>query len=128
MRSSRQRASVPPEMVEQAICEVWLGLAVKPQDWVRLARVRPALAAKVPGVPRELVDAVLMDMARRLLPSEGFQAVLVHLAPDSNRKVLTSDDHEASVRLGREEMHLLAIEDDYFTATGWRKRGRRWVR
>lgn len=39
---------------------------------------------------------------------------MVHLAPDSNRKVLTDADHAAALRIGSEDKHLLAIEDDYF--------------
>jgi hypothetical protein len=34
----------------------------------------------------------------------------VHLVPEANRKALTVADHEAAVRIGGEENHLISIE------------------
>ncbi|MGH8966762.1 MAG: hypothetical protein ACRDXB_15745 [Actinomycetes bacterium] len=73
-------------------------LKKKPQDWVRLARLRP----KLDGAERSEVDATLLAMTR---------TGLVHLAPDSDRKALTADDHEAAIRIGKEDKHLVAIEE-----------------
>ena len=70
----------------------------KPQDWVRLARLRP----KLDGAERSEVDAALLAMTR---------TGLVHLAPDSDRKALTADDHAAAIRIGKEDKHLVAIEE-----------------
>jgi hypothetical protein len=48
------------------------------------------------------VDEVLLRMMK---------TGTVHLAPDSNRKMLTEADHEAAVRIGGENNHLIAIEE-----------------
>jgi hypothetical protein len=40
----------------------------------------------------------------------------VHLAPDSNRKVLKAVDHESAIRLGSEDKHLIAIDPDFFSS------------
>lgn len=83
--------------LEELIRDLYGELSVKSQDWIRLARIRP----QTDGIDREAVDAVLMKMIK---------TGRVHLAPDSNRKVLTDEDHRAAVRIGGEENHLLAIE------------------
>jgi hypothetical protein len=97
-----ETASLTDE-VQAAICEAYLQLSVKQQDWVRLAKLRPAVP-----YPDAEVTAALM-----LMTSSG----LAHLAPDSNRKVLTDADHAAAVRVAGEENHLLAIENDFFDNT-----------
>lgn len=86
--------------LRDAIVVAYLELCVDNQDWIRLARIRPLVNA-----PREMVDAELLAMMR---------GGSVHLAPDSNRKVLTEEDHAAAIRFGNEDHHLLAIEDDFF--------------
>jgi hypothetical protein len=80
------------------IRKVYRELSVKTQDWIRLARIRPRLN----GADRTEVDDVLLKMMK---------TGTVHLAPDSNRKVLTDDDHAAAVRIGSEDLHLMAIEE-----------------
>ncbi|MFC7614475.1 hypothetical protein ACFQV2_14045 [Actinokineospora soli] len=87
-----------PADLETLVRAVYLDLSVKPQDWVRLAKLRPRLD----GAPREEVDDVLLKMVK-----EG----VAHLAPDSNRKVLTDADHAAAIRVAGEDNHLLAIEE-----------------
>jgi hypothetical protein len=84
--------------LESLIRAVYFDLSVKPHDWIRLARIRP----KLNGADRADVDAVLLKMMR---------TGRVHLSPDSNRKMLTEDDHAAAVRIGGEDLHLLAIEE-----------------
>jgi hypothetical protein len=125
----RKRAALRPELVEHLICESWLELAAKHGDWVRLARLRPLLAVKAGAdIPKVTVDAALVSMVTRVLPcQDGFRATCVHLAPESNRKAMTADDHEAAIRIGTEDKHLLAIEDDYFAVSGWRRKKGRWV-
>ncbi|QFZ16977.1 hypothetical protein [Saccharothrix syringae] len=84
--------------LESVIRAAYLELSAKPQDWVRLARLRPRLN----GADRDEVDAVLLEMVR---------TGTVHLAPDSNRKVLTEADHAAAIRIAGEDNHLVAIEE-----------------
>lgn len=84
--------------LESLIRTVYLDLSVKPQDWIRLARIRPELT----GSDKGEVDALLLEMTK---------TGTVHLTPDSNRKVLTDDDHAAAVRIGGEDKHLIAIEE-----------------
>jgi hypothetical protein len=84
--------------LESLIREVYLELSVGRQDWIRLARIRPRLN----GADKSEVDEVLLKMMK---------TGTVHLAPDSNRKVLTDADHEAAVRIGGEDKHLIAIEE-----------------
>ncbi|MFE2755020.1 hypothetical protein ACFXGA_23760 [Actinosynnema sp. NPDC059335] len=84
--------------LESVIRAAYQALSVKPQDWVRLARLRPELN----GADRDEVDAVLLEM---------FKNGEIHLVPESNRKALTEADHEAAIRIGSEDKHLMAIEE-----------------
>ena len=84
--------------LEALIRAAYQELSTKPQDWVRLAKLRP----KLNGAGKDEVDQTLLAMTR---------SGLVHLAPDSNRKVLTDADHAAAVRIGKESKHLIAIEE-----------------
>ncbi|WP_216210597.1 hypothetical protein [Amycolatopsis aidingensis] len=87
--------------LESRLLDAYTELASKPQDWIRLARLREAL-----GNPDKAeMDQILLAMTR---------TGLAHLAPDSNRKTLTDADHAASVRIGSEHKHLIAIEPDYW--------------
>ncbi|NUT90877.1 MAG: hypothetical protein HOY78_02490 [Saccharothrix sp.] len=83
--------------LESTIRQAYADLSVKPQDWVRLAKLREKLG----GASKDEVDEVLMAMVR---------TGTVHLAPDSNTKVLTDEDRAAAVRIAGEDNHLLAIE------------------
>ena len=87
--------------VQRAICEAYLQLSVKQQDWVRLVRLRAALPQLTPTD----VDAALMVMI-----STGE----VHLAPDSNRKALTPEDHRDAIHIGNEALHILAISPEFY--------------
>jgi len=89
---------IRPADLESLIREAYQELSVKPQDWVRLAKLRP----KLNGAGKDEVDQVLLAMAR---------TGLVHLAPSSNRKALTEDDHAAAIRIGSQDKHLMAIEE-----------------
>ncbi|MEV7551530.1 hypothetical protein AB0N89_18055 [Amycolatopsis sp. NPDC089917] len=84
--------------LESLIRDVYAELSVGVQDWIRLARLRP----KLNGADKDEVDATLIKMAK---------TNTVHLAPDSNRKVLTDADHAAAVRVGGEDKHLIVIEE-----------------
>jgi hypothetical protein len=84
--------------LESLIRKEYHELSVKPQDWVRLAKLRPRLN----GADKDEVDRVLLAMTR---------TGLVHLAPDSNNKTLTDADRTAAIRIGKEDKHLVAIEE-----------------
>lgn len=89
---------VAEETLESLIHKVYDQLKTKPQDWVRLAHLRP----KLNGAGKDEVDDTLLSMTR---------TGLVHLAPDSDRRALTDDDHQAAIRIGKEDKHLVAIEE-----------------
>lgn len=86
-----------PARIEERILAAYTGLAREPRAWVGLVDLRPKLA----GVPTEAVDAVLKELSRTGRAS---------LVPDSNRKALKAADHEAAIRIGGEENHLISIE------------------
>jgi hypothetical protein len=84
--------------LESLIREAYQDLLDPAQDWVRLARLRP----RIDDVDRAEVDDLLLKMIK---------TGLVHFAPDSNTKALTEVDHEAAIRVGGEDKHLMAIEE-----------------
>ncbi|MGC7102506.1 hypothetical protein ACPZ19_48220 [Amycolatopsis lurida] len=84
--------------LESLIRQAYRALATAPQDWIRLARIRP----KLNGADKSEVDEVLLEMMK---------TGTVHLAPDSNRSALTDADHAAAVRIGGEDKHIIAIEE-----------------
>ena len=84
--------------LESLIRSVYEELAVEPQDWIRLARIRPRLN----GADKGEVDETLVKMMK---------TGTVHLAPESNTKVLTAEDHAAALRVGSEDLHLVAMEE-----------------
>lgn len=88
---------VEPADLESLIRTAYRELSQMPEDWVRLARLRP----KLDGADRSEVDRTLVAMVK----GGG-----VHLVPDSNRKALTREDHAAAIRVGSEDKHLMAIE------------------
>ncbi|MBL7256213.1 hypothetical protein [Paractinoplanes lichenicola] len=71
-------------------------LAEKPGDWVGLRRLRPFFA----DVPRDELDEALRQLSDR---------GAVTIVPESNQRTLTAADHEAALRLGGQENHLLAV-------------------
>jgi hypothetical protein len=89
---------IRPADLESLIREAYQELSVKPQDWVRLAKLRP----KLNGAGKDEVDEVLLAMVR---------TGLVHLAPSSNRKALTDEDNDAAITIGGQDKHLMAIEE-----------------
>lgn len=89
---------INPSDLETLIRKAYQELSVKPQDWVRLAKLRPRLN----GADKSEVDDVLLRMIR---------TGTVHLAPDSDRKSLTDADRTAAIRVGTQDKHLVAIEE-----------------
>lgn len=83
--------------LESLIRAAYQELKKKPQDWVRLADLRPRLS----GADRNDVDRVLLVMT-----TDGLT-----LAPDSDRRAVTDADRAAAIRIGSEDKHLVAIEE-----------------
>jgi hypothetical protein len=86
----------PDGDLESRIRLAYRELVREPRGWVGLVDLRPKL-----GAPAEEVDAVLKRMS---------SAGKVHLVPEDIRKALTAADHEAAIRIGGEDNHLLSIE------------------
>ncbi|UOZ04109.1 hypothetical protein [Amycolatopsis sp. WQ 127309] len=89
-------ADVEPEDLEGRIRVAYGELVREPRGWVGLVDLRPKL-----GAPADEVDAVLKELSR---------TGQAHLVPEDNRKVLNAADHEAAIRIGGEDNHLLSIE------------------
>ncbi|UVS78436.1 hypothetical protein [Actinokineospora sp. UTMC 2448] len=86
-----------PEEIEIRVRAAYRKLAAAPRDWVRLVDLR----SELDGAPRTAVDDVLKELSRTR------QA---HLVPEANRKALGPVDHEAALRVGGEDNHMIAIE------------------
>lgn len=71
-------------------------LADRPGDWVSLSKIRPLLV----DVPKADLDKALEQM---------LDAPDVRLDPEVNRHRLDAQEKEASVRIGGEDRHKLAI-------------------
>ncbi len=78
------------------IVSAYDALAHEPGAWVNLSRLRPFFA--------DLARADLDEALRELSLQDG-----VNIVPESNQRTLTAADHEAALRLGGQEKHLLAI-------------------
>jgi hypothetical protein len=89
--------NVEQSSIEERIRTAYTKLAGSPQDWVGLVDLRPLLG----GAARADVDAVLKELSK---------AGRITLVPESNRKALTPADHEAAIRIGGEDNHLISIE------------------
>ncbi|MFG1646186.1 hypothetical protein ACGFMK_38405 [Amycolatopsis sp. NPDC049252] len=92
-RAEEEVSNVP---LEERIRVAYRELVREPRGWVGLVDLRPKL-----GAPAAEVDAVLKKLS---------SAGKVHLVPEDNRKALTAADHEAAIRIGGEDNHLLSIE------------------
>jgi hypothetical protein len=82
--------------LEERIRIAYRELVKEPRGWVGLVDLRPKL-----GAPAAEVDAVLKKLS---------SAGKVHLVPEENRKALTAADHDAAIRIGGEDNHLISIE------------------
>lgn len=91
-----ESAPEPVEDLETRIRVAYRELVKEPRGWVGLVDLRPKL-----GAPAAEVDAVLKRLSL---------AGKVHLVPEDIRKALTAADHEAAIRIGGEDNHLLSIE------------------
>ena len=79
-------------------------------EWVRLTDLRKQLG----DIPKAAQDTILKAL-RQANPD-------VHFAPDSNRKVLTAQDHDSAHLIGGEPNHLVSIEryDEQGRKLSWR--------
>ncbi|WP_436493412.1 hypothetical protein [Actinokineospora sp. HUAS TT18] len=87
--------------IDARIRAAYFQLAPKRQAWVGMVDLRAQLA----DIPRDEVDDTLRHMSR----TDGQRVIL---APESNRKVLTQAHHDAAVRFGGDDNHLLVILPD----------------
>jgi hypothetical protein len=93
----KSRTELTPEEIEDRIRGAYKELVRSPGGWVGLVDLRPLLG----DVPTAVVNAVLKELSR---------TGQAHLVPESNRKVLNAADHEAAIRIGGEDNHLISIE------------------
>ncbi|MGK5684906.1 hypothetical protein [Actinoplanes sp. URMC 104] len=94
MRAAGKKAA--EDDLRPRVLSTYEALALHPGVWVSLTRLRPFFA----DVPRARLDDALLRL------SDSGEATFV---PESNQKALTAADHEAALRLGGQENHLLAI-------------------
>lgn len=87
-----------PLSTKESIGAAYKALSSTPGKFVKLTELRPLVG----GSDREDVDSTLMAMMR---------AGDVHLSPDSDRRGLTDADHEAAIRVGREDKHMIAFDE-----------------
>lgn len=92
----RAEPSVPPVDLRPRIRATYAALAAEPRDWVSLRRLRPFFS----DVPRPELDVALTELSRE---SD------VNFVPENNQRMLTEADHEASLHLGGQDKHLLAV-------------------
>jgi hypothetical protein len=85
-----------PSNLEVRLRNAYAALATEPGAWVALARLRPFFA----DVDRADADEALLRLSR---------ASDVNLVPENNQKTLTDVDRAASIRVGGQDKHLLAI-------------------
>jgi hypothetical protein len=84
--------------IDDRIRQAYGELAARPEEWVRLADLRPLL-----GSPKKAdVDDALRRMERE---------AQVHIVPSSDQQNLTRADHLAAVRIGGEDNHRISIGD-----------------
>ncbi|MGW7534706.1 hypothetical protein [Amycolatopsis sp. NPDC054798] len=77
-------------------------LARQSGDWIGLADLREALG----DIHPDELNRAMRDLSR---------TGNAHLVPESNRKALQQEDHDASVRIGGEANHLISIQDHQHT-------------
>ncbi|HJP73108.1 MAG TPA: hypothetical protein VJ914_02500 [Pseudonocardiaceae bacterium] len=92
-----QRSELTRAQIEQRIKTAYRKLAGSNREWVGLVDLRSMLGEAT----TEDVDTVLKELSR---------TGQVSLVPESNRKTLTTADHEAAIRIGGEDNHLISIE------------------
>ncbi|GAB2586664.1 hypothetical protein Aab01nite_51280 [Paractinoplanes abujensis] len=92
----RAQRVAPSDDLESRIRKAYADLAAEPGAWVTLEDVRRALG----DGSKPAVDHALLRLDRE--PD-------VSLIPESNQKTLTAGQRSAAVRIGNQDMHLLAV-------------------
>jgi hypothetical protein len=72
-------------------------LAKRSQDWVYLSELRPLIS----GVSKAQIDSALKEMHRERA---------INLTLEEDQKSLTSAQRSAAIRIGVDDMHLIAME------------------
>jgi hypothetical protein len=72
-------------------------LARRSQDWVYLSELRPL----IPGATKAQVDSALKEMYRDRV---------INLTLEEDQKSLTAAQRSAAIRIGVDDMHLIAME------------------
>jgi hypothetical protein len=94
----RHDEELTSEEIEQRIRSAYQKLSRSPGDLVGLVDLRPLLGS----VPKRDVDDVLKALSR---------ASQVNIVPEPNRKALGPKDHDAAIRVGGEDNHLICFEE-----------------
>ncbi|GIM89568.1 hypothetical protein Ato02nite_013610 [Paractinoplanes toevensis] len=94
--SAAPKATIPDGTIEDQIRKAYADLAAEPGAYLMLEDLRAAL----PRADRPSVDAALLRLDR---------TSAAHLIPESNQKVLTPGQRAAAIRIGNQDMHLVAI-------------------
>jgi hypothetical protein len=80
-------------------------------EWLGLVDLRPQLV----DIPRAQQDEAFRNLSAHGLATLDAHDRRVHarviLAPESDRKTLTEADHEAAIRIGGDDNHLIAIQN-----------------
>lgn len=84
------------EEIEAEVLATYDRLARRRSDLVSLVKLR----GNLPGIDRQSLDRVLKTMDRRRV---------IHLDPDSNRKALPAEAHEAALSIGGEDKHFISV-------------------
>ncbi len=84
------------EEIESEVLATYERLAGRRSDLVSLVKLRGNLL----GIRRQSLDRVLKAMDRRRV---------IHLDPDSNRKALPPEAHEAAISIGGEDKHFISV-------------------
>lgn len=83
--------------IEAFLREQIVDLAGGRNEWAGMVDLRPRLGQR--GLSRAVQDEHLKRLSR-----EG----KLSLAPESNRKALRPEDHDAAIRIGHDDSHLVA--------------------
>ena len=95
----KERARAMPKsdaQIRQGIIDAYAKLAQRQGDLVSLVKLRHELS----DIPRADLDRLLKEMDR---------ARVFHLDPDSNRKALPREAHEAALSIGGEDKHFISM-------------------
>lgn len=84
--------------IENKVREIYDGLVQQPGDWAGIVDIRRQLGDQY---DRAEVDSVLKQLDR---------SGVVVIAPESNRKALTEEDHAAAIRIGGEDNHIIMFK------------------